>query len=74
MTNVKLILEGTSVSHTVIFGELQIADFLIQEKIRGLSQSDLASGNGVQKLGTDLKFDNWAYLLNNQVREAVHAY
>ena len=70
VTNVKLTLgNGTS-----IYGELPISDYIVQEHNKQISQTEVATGKLVQRLGVDLAFDNWAYLLCSQIRENAHAY
>jgi hypothetical protein len=60
---------------TTLYGELAIADFLLQERNKTLSQADVASGKAAQRFGRgDLNFDHWTYVLNNNLREIVHVY
>ena len=65
MTNVKLESAALNIS---LFGELTIGDYLVSEA------NKLNPAKKSQRLTQDLVFDNWAFFLNNQLREAVHEY
>jgi hypothetical protein len=65
VTNVKL---ETSTHSIPLFGELTIADYLVSEANKQLPAKKS------QRLTLDLVFDNWAFFLNNKLREAVHEY